>query len=141
MIEFTPWSALAGGSLIGIATAILLLSQQRIAGVSGIAAGLLEPTERKQGWRWMFVAGLVLGTVLFQLLGGDTSQIRIDADSTVLVIGGVLVGFGTRLGGGCTSGHGVCGISRGSARSIVATIIFMVTAAIVVYLSRHVAGA
>lgn len=139
MTEFTPWTALLGGGLIGLASAILLLSQNRIAGVSGIAAGLLQPAGKAESWRWMFIAGLVLGTVLYTWVGGDTSRIVITSDTTTLVVSGLLVGFGTRMGGGCTSGHGVCGISRGSIRSIVATLTFMSTAAIVVYITRHVA--
>lgn len=139
MTEFTPWTALLGGGLIGLASAILLLSQSRIAGVSGIAAGLLQSAGKAESWRWMFIAGLVLGTVLYTWVGGDTSRIVITSDTTTLVVSGLLVGFGTRMGGGCTSGHGVCGISRGSIRSIVATLTFMSTAAIVVYITRHVA--
>jgi uncharacterized membrane protein YedE/YeeE len=140
MTEFTPWSALAGGTLIGLASAVLLLASGRTAGISGITAGLLRPWHGEGIWRWMFIAGLILGTVLYGLFGGNLAAVQIDANTATLTGGGLLVGIGTRLGGGCTSGHGVCGISRLSVRSITATLIFMTTAAAVVFVTRHVLG-
>jgi len=140
MTEFTPWSALAGGTLIGLASAVLLLASGRIAGISGITAGLLRPWDGEGTWRWMFIAGLILGSVLYGLFGGDLAAVQIDANTATLIGGGLLVGIGTRLGGGCTSGHGVCGISRLSVRSITATLIFMATAAVVVFVMRHILG-
>ena len=138
MTHFTPVSAVAGGVLIGLASALLLLSEGRIAGISGITAGLVRGSESV--WRWLFVLGLVLGAVIYGAVGGDLSAIQIHASWPLLVAGGLLVGFGTRLGSGCTSGHGVCGISRFSVRSIVATLVFMVTAGIVVFVTHHLLG-
>lgn len=140
MTDFTPWSALGGGALIGVASALLLLAEGRIAGISGITAGVMRLRQTDAGWRWLFLAGLVLGPVLYGLAGGDLSRVHIDAGTGTLILGGLLVGFGTRLGGGCTSGHGVCGISRFSVRSIVATLLFMGSAGAVVFLVRHVLG-
>jgi uncharacterized membrane protein YedE/YeeE len=122
--------------LIGIAAASLLFFHNRTAGISGIAAGILPPWRQNIGWRLWFLAGLVISAPLWKLLGGSV-YLQIDTPLTVLVIAGLLVGYGTRLGGGCTSGHGICGIARLSQRSIVATLIFMTTAGITVYLVRH----
>lgn len=141
MTDFTPWSALLGGSMIGIASGIMLLFGGRIAGVSGIAGGLLHGGRGESGWRLAFLVGLMLGAWLYTALVGSLEHIVISADFPTLVVGGLLVGFGTRLGGGCTSGHGVCGISRWSARSIAATLLFMASAAATVFAVRHVAGA
>lgn len=140
MTEFTPWSALAGGALIGLASAVLLLAAGRIAGISGITAGLLRPWHGEGIWRWLFIVGLILGTVLYKLFGGNLAAVHIDANTATLIGGGLLVGIGTRLGGGCTSGHGICGISLLSRRSIVATLTFMSTAMVVVFVMRHVLG-
>ena len=129
-------SALGGGMLIGIAAASLLFFHNRTAGISGIAAGILPPWRQNIGWRLWFLAGLVISAPLWKLLGGSV-YLQIDTPLTVLVIAGLLVGYGTRLGGGCTSGHGICGIARLSQRSIVATLIFMITAGITVNLVRH----
>lgn len=136
--HFTPWSAIAGGALIGLASALLLLAEGRIAGISGITAGLLRRGDA--AWRWLFVGGLVVGAILYHLLGGDLSVVRINASTPLLIVAGLLVGFGTRLGGGCTSGHGVCGISRFSLRSLVATMVFMFTGGLVVFLTQHLLG-
>ena len=140
MQDFTPFSALAGGALVGLAAAILLLFHGRIAGVSGIAAGLFAKPTEASGFRLAFLAGLVAtGALLARLAPGafDAGPAR----SPLLVAGaGLLVGFGSRLGGGCTSGHGVCGIARLSFRSLVATVTFMAVAAAVVFASRHLAG-
>ena len=140
MTEFTPWSALAGGALIGLASALLLLAAGRIAGISGITAGLLRPWHGEGIWRWLFIAGLILGTVMYGLFGRNLEAVHIDANNITLIVGGLLVGIGTRLGGGCTSGHGICGISLLSRRSIIATLIFMSTAMVVVFVMRHVLG-
>ncbi len=133
---FTPWSALAGGALIGLAAAMLLLLNGRIAGISGVLGGLLRPQAGDIGWRLAFVAGLVLAPLGYTLLAA-LPQPRIDAGTGALVLAGVLVGTGTRYGAGCTSGHGVCGLSRLSPRSLVATATFMAAGFVTVYLLRH----
>jgi len=140
MTPFTPETALAGGALIGLAAAVLLLGNGRIAGISGIIGGLFVPKATGLVWRLLFIAGILLGALLYQALGGATYRISIDASPAVLLAAGLLVGFGTRMGSGCTSGHGVCGISRLSVRSIVATLVFMATAAATVFVVRHVLG-
>lgn len=139
MESFTPYSALAGGALIGAAATLLLLLNGRVAGVSGVFFGLVAPLRGDVAWRAMFVLGLILGAVLYR--GADTaSAITIGASLPVLIAGGVLAGFGTRVSGGCTSGHGVCGISLLSVRSMVATLTFMLSAGVAVYVTRHVVG-
>jgi len=133
-------SALAGGVVIGIASALLLLTHGRVAGISGIVGGLLAPVRGEFGWRAAFAAGLVGGGILLHLAAPGAIGAPA-AGAGVAVIAGLLVGFGTRLGNGCTSGHGVCGLSRGSVRSLAATITFMATAAATVFFARHVFGA
>ncbi len=140
MAEFSPLSALAGGLMIGAAAALLLLLDGRVAGISGIAGGLLRPAAGSIAWRAAFLGGLVLGALLYRGASGMSDAIDVTSHWPTLIAGGVLVGFGTRLGGGCTSGHGVCGIARLSPRSIMATVLFMAAAAAVVYIVRHVAG-
>jgi len=137
MHNFTPFSALIGGAMIGLAAAMMLLLTGRIAGVSGIIASLLRPVAGDRGWRIAFIVGLVAGPLLIQLFSGEKLTITIDGNIPMLIAGGLLVGFGTSLGSGCTSGHGVCGISRLSPRSLVATAIFMLAGAATVYLIRH----
>jgi uncharacterized membrane protein YedE/YeeE len=137
MTEIMVWSALAGGGIIGGASALLLFKHQRVAGISGIAAGMLLPWNAESGWRLWFLLGLLLSIPVYKL-GGQSVAIQLDASPAVLVVAGLLVGYGSRLGGGCTSGHGVCGIARLSLRSIVATLVFMVTAGVVVFVFRHV---
>lgn len=133
---FTPYSSLAGGILIGLSASLLLITHGRIAGISGVLGGTLAG--RDLGWRILFLVGLVGGGVLFALIRPQSFPTS-HAYSTVGVIAaGLLVGFGTRLGNGCTSGHGVCGIGRVSPRSIVATLIFIATGAATVYVARHV---
>lgn len=136
-----PWTALAGGMLIGLATALFLLANGRIAGISGIvggiAGGLLHFRWRDLDWRLAFILGLVVSTLIWQQFF-SLPDVQIQASDMMLVIAGVLVGFGTRLGSGCTSGHGVCGMARLSPRSVVATLMFMSTGFTVVYLLRHV---
>ena len=137
MTYFTALSALGGGVLIGLAAALLLFFNNRIAGISGIAAGILPPWQKETGWRLWFLIGLVVSAPLWKLFGGHV-YIQLDAPLIVLAIAGLLVGYGTQLGGGCTSGHGICGNARLSVRSIVATLVFMTTAGITVFLVRHV---
>ena len=136
MTYSTVLSALGGGALIGLAAALLLFFNNRTAGISGIAAGILPPWKQDSCWRLWFLAGLVASAPLWTLFGGAV-HLQIDTPLTVLIIAGLLVGYGTRLGGGCTSGHGICGNARLSVRSIVATLIFMSTAGTTVFLLRH----
>jgi uncharacterized protein len=137
MENFTPVSGLIGGLLIGLAAALLLLLNGRIGGVSGIVGGLLAPKSPDAGWRAAFVAGLLLGALAYVLATGGTVLVTMQASLPVLVVAGLLVGFGTSLGSGCTSGHGVCGIARLSKRSIVATSVFFGVAMLTVFLTRH----
>ncbi|KZB99738.1 hypothetical protein AU375_04026 [Methylobacterium radiotolerans] len=141
MDGFTPVSALAGGAMIGAAAALFLLLNGRIAGISGILGGLLAPPSRETGWRAAFVAGLVLAPVAYAGLGGSLPPVTIGASFPLLIFAGLLVGFGSRLGAGCTSGHGVCGIGRGSPRSLAATGTFMAVAVFTVLVMRHLVGA
>lgn len=138
--QFTPYSALLGGALIGLAAAALMLFNGRIAGISGIVGGLLRSGADQRGWRIAFVLGLTAAPLAYQLFAALPDS-RIEASWPVLIVAGLLVGFGTRYGSGCTSGHGVCGLSRLSARSLVATLLFMAAGFIVVYLLRHLLGA
>ena len=137
--HFTPWSSLAGGLLIGVATAMFLLFNGRIAGISGIVGGLLRPIAGDVGWRMAFVLGLA-GAPLVYGLAARLPLVRVDADVTTLVVAGLLVGVGTRYGSGCTSGHGVCGLSRLSPRSLVATASFMLAGFVTVFIVRHLIG-
>ena len=138
-IHFTPWSSLAGGLLLGLAAALLLLSSGRILGITGIVEGLLPPKAGDTAWRVMFVLGLLLAPVVAKglLPAGTIGTPRIEASWALVVVAGVLVGFGTRYGAGCTSGHGICGLSRLSMRSLVATLSFMCTGFITVFVIRH----
>ncbi len=140
MANFTPLSAAIGGALIGLAAVMLMLLAGRVAGISGIAAGMLGIGSIDRGWRTAFVAGLILAPVAAMLAGYAVPVPQMPANWIIVVAAGLLVGFGARLGGGCTSGHGVCGIARLSKRSIAATIIFMGTAVVTVALTRHVIG-
>lgn len=141
MDAFTPLSAAAGGLMIGASAALFLLLNGRIAGISGILGGLLAPSAGEAGWRVAFLAGLVAAPLVYAGIAGSPPQVGVDAPYPVLVLAGLLVGFGARLGGGCTSGHGVCGIGRGAARSVAATGIFMAVAALTVFVTRHLLGA
>jgi uncharacterized protein len=138
MENFTPVSGLVGGLLIGLAVTSLLVLNGRIGGVSGIVGGLLVFGGRDLGWRAAFVAGLVLGALAYALAVGAASLVEVKASLPVVVVGGLLVGFGTRLGSGCTSGHGLCGLARFSRRSVVATSVFFGVAILTVFLTRHV---
>ena len=137
---FTPLPALAGGLLIGLAAALFILFNGRIAGISGILGGLLKPLRGDPGWRIAFLAGLV-GAPLAYVLFAPLPTPTIDASPAALVLAGLLVGAGTRYGSGCTSGHGVCGISRLSVRSLVATATFVAGGFLTVFVVRHLLGA
>jgi uncharacterized protein len=138
--DFAPIPALLGGLLIGLAASVLLLFDGRIAGISGIVAGLVLPRPGEVGWRASFVAGLLAGGVVLRVFHRAAMALSFDIPPVIVVAAGLLVGVGTRVGGGCTSGHGVCGISRGSIRSLAATITFMATGAITVFVVRHLLG-
>ena len=140
MENFTPVSALIGGLLIGASAALFLILNGRIAGISGILGGLLQPRRDELGWRIAFLAGLLAAPLIYAAAGGAVPSLSIDAPVSLLILAGLLVGFGTRLGAGCTSGHGVCGIGRGSPRSLAATGIFMMAAVLTVFVARHVLG-
>lgn len=140
MTAFTPISATLGGLLIGLAAALLLLANRRVAGISGILGlTLWPPAGEDRSWRMAFLVGLLLGAASVSLVSGPLA-LQIDASPVTLVAAGLLVGFGTRLGNGCTSGHGVCGVARGSRRSIAATLTFMTVAGATVFLVRHLIG-
>jgi uncharacterized protein len=140
MANFTPISAAVGGALIGLSAVLLMLFTGRIAGISGIFAGLINPQTDDRSWRAAFIAGLIAAPVTAMMVGYSVSMPQMPGSWITIVVGGLLVGFGTRLGSGCTSGHGICGIARISPRSIVATCAFMAAAVVVVALSRHVFG-
>ena len=137
--SFTPWSSLAGGALIGVAAAMLALLNGRIAGISGVLGGILRPINGDVGWRVAFIAGLVSAPLAYFLVAG-VPRVQIDASYTALLLAGLLVGIGTRYGSGCTSGHGVCGLSRFSGRSLAATASFMGAGFLTVYIARHFLG-
>ena len=133
---FTPWTALAGGLSIGLAAALFLLLNGRVAGISGIVGGLLRPLRSDIGWRVAFITGLIGAPLLYALVAALPAP-RIDAGLGTLAVAGLLVGVGTRYGGGCTSGHGVCGLSRLSPRSLAATLAFMGAGFATVFVLRH----
>ena len=134
--NFTPWASLAGGALIGLAASVLVLLNERIAGVSGILGGLLRPSAGEVSWRLAFIAGLVVSPLAYVAYAA-LPPIAIEAGYPLLVGAGLAVGLGTRYAGGCTSGHGVCGLSRFSPRSLVATLAFMAAGFVTVFLARH----
>jgi uncharacterized protein len=140
MAHFTPISAAIGGALIGLSAVLLMLLNGRIAGITGIAAGLLDPLSTDRGWRATFIVGLIAAPLSAVLLGFTVPIPQMPTSYVTIAVAGLLVGFGTRLSNGCTSGHGICGIARLSPRSIVATAIFMVAAIGVVAVTRHVIG-
>ncbi len=137
--NFTPWASLAGGVLLGVAAALFVLLNGRVLGISGILGGLLTPKAGDIGWRVALLAGLFAAPAVYTLLApaGFLSAPRIDAGFGLIVLAGLLVGIGTRYGSGCTSGHGVCGLSRLSPRSLVATLAFMGTGFVTVFVIRH----
>jgi len=140
MHNLTALSGLLGGAVIGLAAAALMALTGRIAGVSGITGGLLQARPSDRGWRIAFVAGLIAAPLLAALAGAPLPRPAMTSSLVLVAVGGLLVGFGTRMGNGCTSGHGVCGFARLSTRSIAATVIFMVTAVATVAIVRHGLG-
>ena len=138
--QFTPWTSLAGGLVLGLAAALFILVNGRILGISGILAGLLRPMRGDAGWRIAFLLGLLAAPVTLSWFApaGLVAAPRLETAYPVLLLAGLLVGFGTRMASGCTSGHGVCGLSRLSARSLVATLCFMAVGFAVVFVMRHV---
>ena len=137
--HFTPWASLAGGALIGLAVSAFVLLNGRVAGISGILGGFLFVPSPDRYWRFAFLAGLVLSLPVWQILA-PRPEFQIDAGWGTVTVAGLLVGLGTRYAGGCTSGHGVCGLSRLSMRSLVATLSFMAAGFAVVFVLRHMAG-
>jgi uncharacterized membrane protein YedE/YeeE len=137
MTHFTPWSALAGGALIGLAAVLLLWLNGRIAGISGIAGGLWPSTPPERAWRLRFIGGLIVGTLAWIAWSDQPAPLRSGFPPALLMLAGLLVGYGTSLGGGCTSGHGVCGLARFSTRSLVATTVFLVVAITTTFVMRH----
>jgi uncharacterized membrane protein YedE/YeeE len=137
--HFTPGASLAGGLLLGLAASLFLLVNGRILGISGILGGLLTPQPRDRAWRVAFLAGLLAAPLVWSLWAAPVAA-RIEAGPALLVVSGLLVGWGTRRGSGCTSGHGVCGISRLSPRSMAATGLFMAAGFAVVFIARHLLG-
>ena len=138
--HFTPWASLSGGILLGLASSLFILVNGRILGISGILGGLLRPVKGDAGWRIAFSAGMLAAPLLWLAFAGPASP-RIDAGWGTVIVAGLLVGAGTRYGAGCTSGHGVCGLSRLSPRSLVATLAFMGAGFVTVFLARHALGA
>ncbi|MFQ6573891.1 YeeE/YedE family protein [Pseudomonas sp. UM16] len=137
--NFTPWTALLGGALIGIAVSLFALFNGRVAGISGLLGSVLQPGSEGRGEKALFLVGVLLSPVLWWLLAGPV-QVQLQNDWLGLVIAGLLVGLGTRYAAGCTSGHGVCGLARLSPRSLVATLCFMASGFAVVFIIRHVIG-
>jgi uncharacterized membrane protein YedE/YeeE len=140
MHHFTPLPAIGGGLMIGAGAALLLLLKGRIAGISGIVGGLLQPARGDSAWRALFLIGMMTAPLLSMLYTGHLPEVTATVSDPALIAAGLLVGFGTRLGSGCTSGHGVCGLARGSKRSLVATITFISTGALTVWVVRHLLG-
>lgn len=135
--HFTPWASLAGGIVLGLASALFILLNGRILGISGIVGGLLRPRASDTGWRIAFVLGMLAAPALYMAVAGPLTA-RIDAGWGTLIAAGLLVGVGTRYASGCTSGHGVCGLSRLSPRSLAATLAFMAAGFVTVFVARHV---
>lgn len=140
MENFTPISALLGGALIGISVSLLLLFNGRMAGISGIMNGVFSAPKKEEVWRTLFLVGLIIGAALFQFLTQDSLSAREGYPLWLIIIGGFLVGFGTRLGSGCTSGHGICGIANFSIRSIGATLTSMASGMLTVFILKHLVG-
>lgn len=139
LAHFTPWQSLAGGLLLGLAAAMFVLLNGRVMGISGIIGGLVRPRPGDAGWRLAFLAGMLVAPTAWSLFE-PAAVARIEASPALLVAAGLLVGWGARFGSGCTSGHGVCGLSRLSPRSLVATLAFMGTGFLAVFVLRHLAG-
>ena len=140
--EFTPWLSLSGGAMIGASAVLLMATDGRIAGISGLTSRLFarDSDGEARGVSFFFVLGLLLAAPLWLITSGGWPQQWVPSNPVLMAVAGLLVGFGATYGNGCTSGHGVCGISRGSARSIVATVTFMATAFVTVFVMRHVIG-
>ena len=138
MDNFTPLSAIGGGALIGLSAAILWVANGRVAGISGIVGGLIAPLNADFAWRAAFTAGILAAPLLYRAAGGALPDLAPPASLTVVIVAGVLVGLGTRLGSGCTSGHGVCGLARLSPRSLAATGVFLIAAMATVFVARHI---
>ena len=138
MENFTPYSAMLGGAIIGLSATLLLLFNGRIAGISSIMNGVFNSPKNEMSWRSAFLVGLIVGALLFQFIAPDFIAPRQGYPLWLVAVGGFLVGIGTRLGSGCTSGHGICGIANLSLRSIYATLTFMVSGFITVYLLKHI---
>jgi uncharacterized membrane protein YedE/YeeE len=134
---FTPWASLFGGALIGLAAALLVLMNGRIAGISGILGGLLRAARGERGWRLAFLVGLIGAPLVYGLVH-PLPEVQVDAGYPTLIVAGLAVGIGTRYGAGCTSGHGVCGLSRLSLRSLAATLAFMLAGFVTVFVMRHI---
>ena len=137
MTEFTPWMSITGGMLIGLSAVLLMAFHGRIAGLSGVLGGLLPPFSIDWQWRIAFLAGAIIGPAVYMAIAGPI-EFSVPVGPVALVIGGVIVGIGVTFGNGCPSGHGVCGMARLSPRSFVATLSFMATALVTVFLIRHV---
>jgi uncharacterized membrane protein YedE/YeeE len=135
-IHFTPWTSLVGGLLIGVSATLLLFFNGKIAGISGIVGGLFRPFNGDIGWRFAFIVGLVCAPLVYGL-AMPLPDVSVDTSMPALIVAGLLVGIGARYGSGCTSGHGICGLSRRSPRSMVATLAFMFAGFVTVYLVRH----
>lgn len=135
--NFTPWASLAGGIFLGLASALFILLNGRILGISGIVGGMLRPKAGDTGWRIAFVLGMLVAPTMYWLLTGAAVPATIDASWGTVLLAGLLVGVGTRYGAGCTSGHGVCGLSRLSPRSLLATLAFMAAGFVTVFVLRH----
>jgi uncharacterized membrane protein YedE/YeeE len=135
--EFTPYTSLLGGALIGLSAALLLMFNGRIAGISGITWNAIKQTGMERSWRILFLLGIILGTYGWFLLTGKTPPVRTGFSNIKLISAALLVGMGTRLGSGCTSGHGICGLARFSKRSLVAVLMFMFTAMLTTGVLRH----
>lgn len=138
--NFSPWTSLVGGLLIGLAVSILILFNGRIAGISGIVGGLFKPVKNETAWRYAFIFGLLIAPLFYSALT-QMPAVEVSANIWQLILAGFLVGIGTRYASGCTSGHGICGVARLSKRSIVATALFMFSGMVVVYVMRHLLGA
>ncbi|NND01038.1 MAG: YeeE/YedE family protein [Gammaproteobacteria bacterium] len=140
MENFTPVSAIVGGLCIGLSATLLMWFNGRIAGISGIFHGAFDGAKNDTAWRWWFVGGLLLGAGVYLWLVPLAFTVRTDYPAGVVALAGLLVGFGTRMGSGCTSGHGVCGIARFSLRSIIATLVFVCVGIVTTYIVRHLLG-
>lgn len=138
MLEIVPWQSLFGGILLGVSVTLLMLFNGKIAGISGVINGLITPKKGEYSWRLLFFAGMIIGGLISVAVLGVSSPNTDGIPLPILAVAGLLVGMGTRLANGCTSGHGICGIGRLSKRSLVATMVFMFTAAVTVFVRLHV---